>query len=178
MIRTALRSLSRLWRREDGTATIEFVLVFPAFMVLFVSAVELGLLQTRQAMLERGLDMAVREIRLNTKTSFSSYDIKRMICSGAGILPDCVNTMKLEMRRVDLRNWSDIPSTPDCVDVSEPFSPMVKFQNGQENQLMVLRVCSLFKPLLPGMGLGYQVHKESGGMYALVSMSAFVMEPL
>ena len=45
------RFLRRFRRREDGNPTVEFVVVFPVFMILMVSAVESGLLMTRQMML-------------------------------------------------------------------------------------------------------------------------------
>lgn len=177
MMRSFFLFLRRFRRNETGTATIEFVLVFPAFMILFCSAFEAGLLMTRQVMLERGLDMAVRAIRLGTDHDFTHDETKRMICNGAGIIPQCMTNLKLEMVPTNPRNWSDVQRNADCVDVDVPNTPVRQFQNGQQNQLMVLRACVLFKPFFPGTGLGFQLPRKSGGMYALVSTSAFVMEP-
>ncbi len=170
--------LRRFRRAEDGTATVEFVLVFPAFMILFLSAFEAGLLMTRQVMLERGMDMAVRRIRLETATTFTHNQVKRMICNAAGIIPNCVTNTKLEMTRVDPRNWVDVATVADCVDVNNPFEPVRTFQAGSQNQLMVIRACSLFKPMFPGTGLGFQLPRRTGDFYALVASSAFVMEPI
>jgi hypothetical protein len=174
-----IRKVMRRFRRsEDGTATIEFVLVFPAFMILFVSAFEAGIMMTRQVMLERGLDMAVRSIRLGTAHDFTFNEVKTMICNGAGIIPNCMTNLKLEMQVVSPIAWVDIPRVADCVDVDEPFLAARQFENGAENQIMVLRACSLFRPIFPGTGLGFQLPRKSGDNYALVSSSAFVMEPL
>ena len=148
------------------------------FMILFVSAFESGILMTRHVMLERGLDMAVRAVRLGTLTPVTHVQLKKMICNGAGIIPDCMNTLKLEMRTTDLRAWVDIPRAADCIDVNNPVTAPTTYQNGQSDDLMVVRVCALFRPMFPATGLGFYLPRNSGDYYALVSTSAFVMEPL
>ncbi len=178
MIR-ALAKILRLFRRsEEGSATVEFVLVFPMFMVLFTSAFEVGLMMTRHVMLERGLDMAVREVRLNTGAAPSPDQFKSMICDGAGIIPDCMNTLKLEMRPIDPRNWSNIPRKADCVNTNQPFLPNRNFEAGTQNQIMIVRACSLFSPFFAATGIGFDIPRYSGDFYALISISAFVMEPI
>ena len=57
--KTKRRQLRRFLRREDGTASLEIVLVLPFFMMLFMSAYEGGMISMRHMMLERGLDLAV-----------------------------------------------------------------------------------------------------------------------
>lgn len=170
--------LGRFFRNSDGTATVEFVLVFPAFMILFVSAFEAGLMMTRHAMLERALDMTVRAVQLNTATAPTHDQLKRMICNGAGILPDCMDNLRLEMVSIDPRDWQDFEREADCQDADQPYRPVRNFQNGQQNQLMLLRACSLFDPIFPSTGLGKQLSSGAQSQYALVSLSAFVMEPL
>ncbi len=49
---------------EDGTATIPFLLFLPFFMMLVISSLEMGMLMLRHVMLERALDMSVRDLRL------------------------------------------------------------------------------------------------------------------
>lgn len=178
MIRRFLNMFRVFRRSEDGTASVEFVLVFPAFMILFVSAFELGLMMTRHAMLERALDMTIREIRLNTAVNANHEQIKRMICNGAGIIPNCMDSLKLEMIVLDPRDWTNFARRADCVDVDRPYAPVRNFENGQQNQLMILRACSLFSPIFPTTGIGYHIPRQSGDQYALISLSAFVMEPL
>lgn len=173
------RAMRRFRRGDDGNATIEFVLIFPAFLILFLSAFESGLLMTRQVMLERGTDMAVRRLRLESAGHvFTLAQIKAMICNAAGIIPNCVQNTKIELRRVDPRAWVDVPTVPDCKDVNNPLAPARALDNGGPNQLMVIRACSLFKPIFPGTGLGFQLPRNSGDFYALVSSSAFAVEPL
>lgn len=175
--------LRRFRRNESGGPTVEFALLFTPFIVLPMTGFEMGLLMTRHAMLERGLDIAVREVRLNTTTQFDENDVKRMICNAAGILPECMTNVRIEMRRIDLRisSWAEgnsLPRHASCTNLNEPFLPARSFNNGGSNQLMVLRVCGVFKPmLLPGVGVAFQLNQGHQGRYRLVSTSAFVMEP-
>ena len=41
-------AISRFLRTEDGTATVEFVIVFPIIIIIFVAAFETAMLLTRQ----------------------------------------------------------------------------------------------------------------------------------
>ena len=55
---TARRRRFRLWpraRREDGNATSEFVILFPMFVFILVSATEIGFITLRHTMLERAV---------------------------------------------------------------------------------------------------------------------------
>lgn len=183
MIRRISRILRRTRKDEDGGPSIEFVLIFPLIMLLVVSAFELGLLMTRHVMLERGVDMAVREVRLNTNTQFDDIMIKKLICNAAGILPKCMDRLYLEMNTVDLRATNGVgagtvPRNASCTDVVDPFELRPAFQNGAANQLMVVRACGRFAPMLPETALGYFLSRIDGGFYRLVATTAFVMEPV
>jgi hypothetical protein len=169
--------LKRLWRDDEGTATVEFAIVFPFFISLFLSSVELGMITLRHTMLERGLDLAVRDIRLSTGTAPQHDDIKTQICDYAGLIPNCGSTLRLEMVQVDLRGSVALPTDVDCVDTSEPVEPVRSFVNGQENEMMILRACVKFDPIFPTSGLGKQLQVDGAGQAALVAMSAFVQEP-
>ncbi|UYV38637.1 pilus assembly protein [Rhodobacteraceae bacterium D3-12] len=167
----------RLWDREDGTATVEFAIVFPFFISLFLSSVELGMITLRHTMLERGLDLAVRDIRLGTGTAPQHDDIKDEICEYAGLIPNCAASLRLEMVQVDLRTAVAMPDDVDCVDTSKEVEPVRSFVNGQENELMILRACVKYDPIFPTSGLGKQLKVDGAGQAALVAMSAFVQEP-
>ena len=178
------RALRRFRKKDDGGPTVEFVLLFMPVLVISMTGFELGLLMTRHVMLERGLDMAIREVRVNTATSINETQFKTMICNAAGILPNCMQNVRLEMRPIDLRfsgtdSSNEIPRTASCTDVNNPFEPSRNFSNGQANEMMIVRACGIFKPMLiPGMGVGYQLNEGEQGVYRLVSTSAFVMEPV
>lgn len=169
--------LRRLWRSDAGTATVEFAIIFPFYVTLFLTTVELGMINFRHSMLERGLDMAVRDVRLGTGSNPSHDDIKDLICNFSGVLPDCTNSLRLEMIRVDPRNYVTPGATADCIDHSETSNPLREFTNGSANEMMLLRACFVFSPIFPTSGLGYALVKDGAGNSAMVASSAFVQEP-
>lgn len=169
--------LRRFWRDQGGNATVEFVITFPAVITLLLSGLELGFISLQHSMLERAMDLTVREIRLGTGTSPQHDDIKDMICERAAFVPDCATSLRLEMIQVDPRAWSDIPAVPDCTDRSEEVSPVRSFVNGQENELMVLRACAKIDPVFPTSGLGNSLIKDEYGQYSLTATTVFVQEP-
>jgi len=177
------RHLRRFRRKEDGTASIEILFMLLPFMILFMSAYEGGMVSTRHVMLERGVDLAVRDVRIGKLKEPTHALLKKQICDYAGIIPDCLENLQLEMVRMDVRNWSTKLDGPiKCVDRALNVQPAVQFSNGQNNELMVLQVCSLFDPVAATSGWGQytlseKIPKKSGGAYALVASSAFVMEP-
>ena len=176
--KTKRRQLRRFLRREDGTASLEIVLVLPFFMMLFMSAYEGGMISLRHMMLERGLDLAVRDVRIGRIVDPEHAVLKERICDYASIIPDCANQLQLEMVVMDVRNWTNELEGPiKCIDRALNVQPAVRFTYGDNNQLMVLQVCTLFDPVVPTSGLGKYIPKKSGGAYALVASSAFVMEP-
>ena len=167
----------RWWAGESGTATVEFAIIFPFYVSLFMTTVELGMITFRHSMLERGLDLAVREVRLGTGSNPTADDIKQDICTYAGVLRDCMSNLRLEMIVVDPRNYSAPPAGADCIDHSEDPEPMRNFTHGGSNQMMLLRACYVFEPVFPTAGLGYQLEKDGAGNAAMVAASAFVQEP-
>ena len=182
--RAAGRHLVRFARDEGGNATIEFVLFVPFFLMLFLSTFEMGMLMVRQTMLDRGLDITVRLIRLGEMRNASDElvvnraNIVRSICFfSGGLIPDCSNRLRVEMVRLDPHDWNPMAAAPDCVNVDEPNEPSGPFQTGAPNDLMFIRACALFDPYAPTAGLGAGLHRQTGDLYAMFSTSAYVVEP-
>lgn len=167
----------RWWRSETGTATVEFAIIFPFYVTLFMTTVELGMITFRNSMLERGLDMAVRDVRLGTGTNPTHDDIKAAVCYYSGVLPHCLDNLRLEMIVVDPRNYVAPSNTADCIDHSEVSNPLREFTNGGANQMMLLRACYVFSPIFPTSGLGFSLEKDGAGNAAMIASSAFVQEP-
>jgi hypothetical protein len=168
----------RRWLKdESGAVVVDFAIMLPVFLMLMLSSVEMGMMTFRQTMLERGLDMAVRNLRLGLYSSPTHAKMKDEICRFAGFLPDCADSLRLEMRPLNLRSYTTIPKDADCIDKSEEMKPVRQFTNGGANQLMILRACIKISPVFPAVGLGGQVQKDGNGDYSLFSVSAFVNEP-
>ncbi len=180
-------TVTRFAREEHGTVTLEFVLVFPVFFGFFLATYESGMISARHVMLERGVDMAVRDVRLGAlwfaDPNQFRVALRERICDVAMIIPDCENQVELEMLRRDPSAWVAVPSKVSCIDRSVQNQPVVEFTNGGNNELVILRACARIDPVLPTTGLGKTIVEASdgndaaGGSYALVSMAAFVVEP-
>ncbi len=54
---------------------------------------------------------------------------------------------------------------------------MVALQIGQQNDVMLVRVCVIQDAIFPTSGIGLGLSVDSLGGYALISRSAFVVEP-
>jgi len=169
--------LRRFRREEDGNATIEFAILFPFFIFMFCAAVELGMITFRHSMLERGLDLAVRDVRLSTATNHQHADLKEMICDYAGFLPDCETQLFLQMDSLDMFAYTPLLWRAACFDVTETANPARSFRNGQQNQMMVLRACYTFRPVFPLTGLGRHLEWRRGEAW-MIATSAFVQEPI
>ncbi len=174
--------LARAWcrcRDETGAVALEFVLVFPVMAALIALTLEMGLITLRQTMLDRGLDMAVREVRLGTGTNPSHDEIKELICQNALFVQECNNKMFLEMEASDARAFTPLNATAVCTDDTLPDGarPARRFVPGQPNEIVMLRACLKYSPVFPEAILGQLLHKDGAGEAAILAVSAFVQEP-
>lgn len=179
-LKSTMRRIVRFHRKEDGGIAMEFVILYPMFMWLFFSGIESALMMTRHAMLERGVDMAMRELRLNTNGPHSFDQLKKRICSYSGVIQDCLNTLQIELVSINTDSWT-LAMDPNirCIDRANTIDPIseTNYQPGVGNQMMMVRVCAVQPPIMPATALGAAMPKDSNGLYRLVSVSAFVNEP-
>jgi Flp pilus assembly pilin Flp len=177
MIRHLQQHLRRFRQGEDGNATVEFAIFLPALLMILMSTVELGMINLRHSQLERALDQTVRDIRLSTGADQQHDDIRDAICELSGFIDNCATSLRLEMVQVDPFNWSPIDPDADCIDRIEDVQPVRNFISGQSNELMLIRACMKFSPILPTWGLGESLSKDDDGRISLTAVSAFVQEP-
>ncbi len=176
-----IRALSRLFRRarrEDGTATIEFVIVVPIVMSVFVAAVEAGFYMTKRALLERGLDLVMRDVRLGYVTNINGANaLRELVCAATPIMADCEDTLRVEMRLISTLNF-DIPDDPpQCIDRGSATKLDDDVVPGGSHEIMLVRVCAVQDPIFPSTGLGLQMRKDAQGGYQMAATSVFVNEP-
>lgn len=178
MIQTLLKTTRRRLGKEDGNATVEFVILFPFFLVLLLSAVELGILSLRGMMLERATSVVVRELRLGMALDPDYEYIKTRICEESTVIANCSDTLTLELTPVDTETWTFFDTTSQCIDKSAEVEPSLEFVAGNRNELMMVRVCAAYDTVFPLTGLAPYLFKQSDGRYAIVARSAFVNEPV
>lgn len=181
MINSLKQRITSFGRDQSGLGTIEFVFVVPLFMFLFSLAFEFGIWQTRQTMLDHGLDRAVREVRVGKVAEPNHSDLIDMVCNFAGIIPDCDDQVRLQMFVADVDNiGTQLAGDFECRDRSEPDTePLLEFVNtGENNQLMILRACALLDPFLPTFGIGRDIAEGNEGFYTLTASASYVLEPI
>ena len=176
------KAAARFARADDGAASLEFVIVFPVFFGFFLMTYESGMISTRHVMLERGVDVAIRDVRIGQIPNPSAEGLRTRICEVARIIPDCENQLEVEMVRRDPRAWVPLDADVECVNRGAETRPVVDFTNGDNNQLMIVRACVRIDPMLPTTGLGKAIVQSNNddiaqGSYALVTTTAFVVEP-
>lgn len=182
-ILSTLRQTLRAFRTdESGVVTVQFVIIFPVFFAFFLMTYENGIISVRHVMLERGIDIAVRDVRIGSITDPTQNSIRKRICEVSMIIPDCENQMQVEMVRRDPRSWADLDSNIQCTDRSVASQPVTNFTNGKNNELVLVRACVRIDPMMPTTGIGKAIVESNsgasaGGSYALIATAAFVVEP-
>ncbi|OYU20166.1 MAG: pilus assembly protein TadE [Rhodobacteraceae bacterium PARR1] len=175
------RHLRKLWKDEAGTASVEFVIMFPLIFAMFFASFESGYMVLRSAMLERSLDLTVRDLRLgNLKKPTVEY-LQQRLCSRTDMFEDCERSLTIELTRVNT-SFNNLP-TVDAV--CQRRSPEIQagiqsntVNTGQENELMVVRACLVVDALFPSAFMGVNTAMaDANGTYALLATSAFVNEP-
>lgn len=174
------KGLRRFRRDEGGAASVEFVIIAPMYFALMLSTFEAGWLMTKSMMLERGLDITMRDLRLGVYPNPTHAQMKSIICNNAAILKNCESTMLLELRPIN--SAADAQTSTVCVDrqPSGDVVPTVTFnttRGDREVETMFVRACVMVDPLVPGMGLALHLPKDAKGGMAMVSYGAFVNEP-
>jgi hypothetical protein len=171
---------------DNGTATIEFVFIIPIVMTIFMASIESGLFMVRHVMLERSVDIVVRNIRMGNLDDLDHKQLKQLFCTNSGLVPDvadCVKAMKVWMQPINTANFDMVAPPRDCVDRAEPIEPpapgLNEFRFGTDNEIMLLRICLKEDPMFPTtlVGARFISYGEDDGSYALMTTSVFVNEP-
>lgn len=165
---------------EDGYSSVEFVIVATTFLTGFFWIFETGLVMTKQMMLERAIDITVRDLRLystpptqlETETLYQWS--KRTICENALLFEECEKNLHLEMAVFDPADG--YAKDYKCVDrEDEDLNPLGAFEPNQRSEIMYLRACIRVDPLMPnGVALFPGVNDEG---IPLVADTAFMNEP-
>lgn len=169
---------SRFARKEDGGVAAEFVILFPAFIFIMLASIEASIFMARHVMLDRGVDFAVRELRLNTDNPPTFEEFKTRICNETSLIRNCEDVLQVELVPVNMTTWSGVEGAARCRDLSSNIDPInvTNYTTGTNNQLMMVRVCALYDPFMPTTSMGLKLVRTQG-KHAIVVTSAFVNEP-
>lgn len=179
MIRFPRFRKSRALSSEDGSATVEFVILFPIIFALFVTSVDFSLQMLRQVFLDRAVDLAVRDVRLGLIDTSALDNFKQRICANAALTPNCLQTVTVELRPVGLNEFATLNPTARCVDRANNVSPMLSFTpGGGQQELMMIRACTVSNPFIVANGFIFGNPRGPNDDFMAASMGVFVNEPV
>ena len=175
------KGLKRFARNTEGTATLEFCIVFPIIMILFIAVFETAMILIRQVMLERALDNTVRLLRLTDNPAVTAGDIRTHICSNTLVLSNCQDVLVVDLREVSQVNYSLPDEGTLCVDRDGVVNPANEFSAARadtdDNELMLIRVCAEVARMVPFSGFGLNLTRDNNDNLHMTSASVFVNEP-
>ena len=168
--------LRRFIRDENGTAVVEFVLVMPFLLFFFLAGVESGFAMLKQSLLDRAVDIVMRDLRIGNIQNATNEVLRNRICAQPTMLTNCDDQLAIEILAIDRTSWA-MPTGPvPCVDRVANINPVTTLTIGQQNAVMLVRVCAIQDALFPFTGVGAAMKVDNTG-YAVVAISTFVNEP-
>jgi Flp pilus assembly pilin Flp len=171
------RALKKYASNQAGAAAIEFALVAPMLLALIFSTLEAGWTMVQTIMLDRALDMTVRELRIGKIANPTQASVRAHVCDDAMVLFDCNKNLALEF--IPITSEASYPTDTDrCVDRSTAIAPLLRFDAGGRSQNVFVRACFVVDPLTPGLGIGMALPKDSTGAFRIIAKSAYANEPL
>lgn len=170
------RRRRRFGRDTKGAAAIEFALLVPILLAIIFSTLEAGWLMVQTIMLDRALDLTVRELRIGSFANPTQEAMRDRICAQAVVLIDCQKTLALEL--IPITSAASYPTdAARCLNRGTTLQPVLRFDAGQRTQTVFVRACYVVEPFTPGLGLGLVLSKDETGAVRLVSKSGFINEP-
>ena len=102
--------LRKYRKNQEGTASVEFVLLFPIFIFVLLTGFESGFYMVRNVMLERAVDIAMRDVRLGNTLNVAGQPpdhaaLKQRICDEAAVFPNCMSMIQVEMQPVAIERY-------------------------------------------------------------------------
>jgi Flp pilus assembly protein TadG len=179
-----MNRLRQFVKDESGTATIEFLFVFPIVFLIFTAAFESSMYMARYVMLDRGVDTVIRQIRLGNYSNLTHQSLKQKICESGLMVSskaDCLNRMRIWMQPVNTADFTMAAPPVACVDqasqVNTTEPPANEFAYGTDNDIMLLRICLKEWPMFPTSGISVKMPTQPDGSVAMIVTSVFVNEP-
>ena len=168
-----LKRFRRFRKDEGGYSSVELVICATTFLSGFFWVFETGLIMTKQMMLERAVDMTVRDLRLFSNPLFTHDYIKDEICDLALVFKDCDTQLLLEMDTFDPA--SGFNQTYTCYDKKNDITPVTTWAPGARSEIVYMRACIIIDPMMPhGIALFPGVSDKG---IPLIASTAFVNEP-
>lgn len=172
------RAPRRLLRRQDGSAQVEFVLMVPLLFTVFFMGVEAGVLQMRQVMLDRALDLTIRDLRLGELGAQPEHDeVREALCEHSFLIPNCLDNVALELSVINMENWTPPQASIECVDREMDIAPVNTFTQAGDTRPTLVRACLIVDLIFPTSRMGLNLTTDSQGGFRMMAASFYINEP-
>jgi len=168
--------LKRFYRNDDGVVAIEFAAVAFPFFLLIIGTMETAIVFMAGMALDHGMQRTARFVQTGQAVvaNMSQDDFKTMVCDNAVMLPDCVATVK-----VDVRSFGDFTAATFPTMTKPNGDPLddvdYQYNIGAPEETVVVRV-SYEWPILSSV-INSKLGNMNSGNRLLISSWAFKNEP-
>jgi Flp pilus assembly pilin Flp len=170
--------IRRFRRREDGTVTVEFVILVPLIFAIFIATLEIGMMMSRWSGLDRAADMVIRSLRLGQYQNPTALLLRQEICDEVLLVENCFENIAVDIRRINRATFLMPDDDEPCVTRDQNIiQPVTQVTPGQQNDLMLIRVCIAVDALFPTSRYALPITLDAQGGYALSVASVYVNEP-
>lgn len=165
---------------ERGSTAVEFAIVAPLFLAIVFSILEAGWYFFVRSSVEQAGANAARLIRTGQAQDGVSRDaFFNEICRVVDTFGECEKTLTIDVAR--FANFSALAadlSEPVCRDADDPTIKGAQFDEsdyGAQREIVRVRICFLYKPINPALGLN--LAQTEDGRRKMISVSIFRNEP-
>lgn len=150
--------------------------------MVFLSSFDAYILLTRQVMLERAVDIVVRDIRLEKPKTQTQRQLTSRICERGRILPDCRQNLLVEMTEIEAPLYAMLETEAPCVNQLTSIVPPANLTANRTGKMILLRACYSVEPALPlavltvNRTLPSNLVNNEDGTIRMVTSTAFVVE--
>lgn len=175
-------------KHQRGSAAVEFALVAPLFLALVFSILEAGWFFFVSSAVEQANAAAARLIRTGQAQNATDADgnpvystdaFYNEICRVVSTFGDCDKTLTVDVSRFASFDALAADATnPVCRDQDDLTIQGAQFSAGDygvQNEIIRVRVCYLYNPINPALGLTLKTGKH--GFKQLIAQSIFRNEP-
>lgn len=173
-------SARRLVADGSGAAAIEFAIIAPMFIALVLSILEAGYFFFVSSAVDQASARASRLIRTGQAQS-AATPIDRAaffdeICDVVRHFGDCSEQMTIDVSRFsDFDDLAADLSAPVCRDADDDAVDALPYNVGAQREIVRVRICFLYKPINPALGL--DLSEAADGSRKMISVSIFRNEP-
>lgn len=132
--------LRRFLRAEDGSESVQFMLVIPLLAGLLFIALSSGIATVNASLLDRAVDRTARDLRYGTLTDRSVAGLRTRLCTDLAGMSNCASQLKVQLVRI-ARTAGSVTLPSDCTDQSASFEPVTSLLADNQNSYLLLRAC-------------------------------------